>query len=58
MPETPEADQDQETDDVSGITKDTVTISEEISKRIELDVEVGKTDDDAKEIGLGITIRF
>ena len=58
MPETPEADQDQETDDVSGVTKDTVTISEEISKRIELDVEVGKTDDDAKEIGLGITIRF
>lgn len=55
---TPEADQDQETDEVSGVTKDTVTISEVISKRIELDVEVGKTDDGAREIGLGLTIRF
>lgn len=58
MPETPEADQDQETDEVSGVTKDTVTISEQISKRIELDLEVGKTDDGAKEVGLGLTIRF
>jgi hypothetical protein len=56
--ETPATDQDQETDEVSGATKDTVTISEEISKRIELDVEVGKTDDGAKEVGLGLTVRF
>ena len=58
MPETPEVDQDQDTDEASGVTKDTITISQEISKRIELDVEVGKTDDGAKEIGIGLTIRF
>lgn len=54
----PEVEQDQDTDEASGVTKDTVTISEEISKRIELNIEIGKTDDGAKEIGLGLTIRF
>jgi len=58
MSEVPEVDQDQDTDEVSGVTKDTVTISEEISKHIELDVEIGKTDDGAKEVGLGLTIHF
>ena len=56
--ETPEADQDQDTDEASGVTKSTITISQEISKRIELNIEVGKTDDGAKEVGLGLTIRF
>lgn len=57
-PDVPDVDLDQEKDEVSKETTDTLTISEEISKRIEIGVGISKSDQGDKEVDLGITIRF
>lgn len=58
MPEAPDLDLDQETDDVSHETTDELTIEQKISEKVGVTVEVDHSDQGDTAATVGIAIHF